>query len=221
MQRPGDRDATGARDGTDGPVAHDEAEARRTLADAVRALVPATLLTTAGADAMAAATALVRSAVDRLGRATRPGRYDGIAGLAPGIGVNDAVWETHAVYGRSQPFAPPLTVTEEPGRLEATFTFGAAYEGGPASAYGGFVAAVFDGACGRAVIGAGHLAVTRTLHVRFLRPTPLNRELRVEAIVGERRGDDVEVRSRLWAGDTLTSEADATFAIVDPRRYRR
>ena len=195
--------------------------ARRDLADAVRALVPAALLSTAGDDAMTAATALVRRAVEGLADATRASRYDGLPGLVAGIGANDAIWETHAIYGPSQPLAPPLHVTEEPGRLDATFTFGAAYEGGPGAAYGGFVAAVFDGACGRAVIGAGFLAVTRSLVVRFLRPTPLERELRVEAVVGDRDGDDVAVTARMWADDLLTSEADASFAVVDPDRYRR
>jgi acyl-coenzyme A thioesterase PaaI-like protein len=195
--------------------------ARRDLADAVRALVPAVLLTTAGDDAMTEATALVRRAVEGLAGATRASRYDGLPGLAPGIGVNDTIWETHAIYGPAQPLAPPLHVTEEPGRLDATFTFGAAYEGGPGAAYGGFVAAVFDGACGRAVIGAGHLAVTRSLTVRFLRPTPLHRELRVEAVVGDPDGDDIAVSARMWANDVLTSEAEATFAVVDPDRYRR
>lgn len=195
--------------------------ARRALAEATRALIPATLLTTAGPDAMMAATTLVRDAVARLSGSVRSSRYEGVR-LAAGIGVNDAAWETHAVYGHSQALAPPLhVIQEELGRVVGSVNFGVAYEGGPGLVYGGFVASVFDGACGRAVIAAGHLAVTRSLLVRFLRPTPLYRELRVEATVGERRGDDVEIIGRLWNGDTLTSEAEAQFAIVDSDRYRR
>lgn len=194
---------------------------RRALADAARALIPATLLTTAGPDALAAATTLVRDAVAQLSGSARASRYEGVT-LAPGIGVNDAAWETHAIYGHSQPLAPPVRVSEEtPGRVVGSVTFGASYEGGPGSVYGGFVAAVFDGACGRAVIAAGHLAVTRSLLVRFRRPTPLYRELRIEAIVGARNGDDVEIAARMWSGETLTSDAEASFTIVDRERYRR
>jgi hypothetical protein len=49
----------------------------------------------------------------------------------------------------------------------------------------------------------------------------LHRELRVEAVVGDRDGDDIAVSARMWANDVLTSEAEASFAIVDPDRYRR
>jgi acyl-coenzyme A thioesterase PaaI-like protein len=195
--------------------------ARRELADAIRALIPAALLTTADPGAMVVATELVRDAAAQLSASVRASRYEGVQ-LAPGIGVNDAAWETHAIYGRSQALAPPLYVTEEePGRVVGTVTFGAAYEGGPGQVYGGFVASIFDGACGRAVIATGRLAVTRSLLVRFLRPTPLYRELRVEAAVGARKGDDVEIMARMWSGATLTSEAEASFRIVDPERYRR
>jgi acyl-coenzyme A thioesterase PaaI-like protein len=195
--------------------------ARRDLADAVRSLLPVVTLTTAGDDVLGQAAALVKGAVALLATATRSSRYDGIAGLAPGIGINDAVWETHAIYGRSQPLAPPVRVIEEPGHLEATLTFSPAYEGGPGSVYGGFIAAVVDGVCGRAVIGAGHLAVTRSLAVRYLKPTPLETEVRVDALVGEISGRDVPVHARMQAADTVTCEADAVFTIINADHYTR
>jgi len=193
---------------------------RRLLAAQIRALASATVLTTAGDQALARALLLVRDAAEELSASTRSSRYDGVAGLAPGSAANEAIWETHAAFGRSNPLAPPVEPEEGPGHLTASVTFGGASEGGPGSVYGGFIAAVFDGMLGRAVLSAGHLAVTRSLTVRYLHPTPLHVALRVESVAGEQVGRDVTVTGRMWAERTLTCEAEAVFTCVDPDRYR-
>ncbi|MCU4186361.1 PaaI family thioesterase [Acidiferrimicrobium sp. IK] len=195
-------------------------EARRALAAAIRALTSAMLLTTAGRQDVARAAELVAQAQAALGPALRTSRYEGIAGLAPGAPSNQIVWETHAAFGRSNPMAPPVVVEESPGRLTGTVSFEGAWEGAPGLAYGGFVAAAFDGLLGRTVLSAGHLAVTRSLAVRFRRPTPLRTPMRVEAVAGERSGRDVPVTGRLWDGDVLLCEAEAVFACVEPSHYR-
>jgi acyl-coenzyme A thioesterase PaaI-like protein len=198
----------------------DDETRRRELVDAVRALASAAMLTTADDETMGAVRDLLRQATARLAAATRSGRYDARPGLSAGIGGNDAIWETHAAFGRSNPLAPPLVdVREERGHLEATVTFGPAFEGGPGTVYGGFVAAAFDGLLGRTVISSGHLAVTRSLAVRFLRPTPLNTTLRVEATAGDLSGRDISVSGQLWHGTKVTCEADAVFTTVAPAPY--
>jgi len=201
------------------PNRHPET-ARRLLAEQVRALASATVLTTAGDEALAKALALVRQATNELSSSTRSSRYDGVAGLAPGSPANDAIWETHAAFGLSNPLAPPVEPQEQAGRLTGSVTFGAAWEGGPGSVYGGFIAAAFDGMLGRAVLNAGHLGVTRSLTVRYLRPTPLGAPLRVESVARELVGRNVAVTGRMWAEDTLTCEAEAVFTCVDRDRYR-
>lgn len=194
---------------------------RRALAADIRRLAAATVLTTGGDESLEAAAALIRQALTVVSGSTRGGRYEGQAGLRPGADTNDEIWETHAAFGASNPLAPPVDVIEEDGgRLIGTVTFGPAWEGGPGAVYGGFIAAVFDGMLGRAVISAGYLGVTKSLSVRFRRPTPLLRELRIEAVAGTRDGREVPVRGTLWDGDAVTCEAEATFACVDPSRYR-
>lgn len=195
-------------------------EARRALAADIRSLAAATLLTTEGEETISAASGLVRQAMAGLSRSARQGRYEGLAGLLPGAATNEHIWETHAAFGASNPLAPPVDVVESDGHVAGTVTFGPAWEGGPGTVYGGFIAAVFDGMCGRAVISAGHLGVTKSLSVRFLRPTPLRRQLKVESTAGARIGRVVPVTGRLLDGDTVTCEAEATFACVDPDRYR-
>jgi acyl-coenzyme A thioesterase PaaI-like protein len=193
---------------------------RRLLAEQIRALAEATLLTRAGDDDLTEALALLREATGRLDGSMRSSRYEGIPGLAPGAETNAAIWETHAVFGPSNSLAPPLNIVEHPGRLEATITFGASYEGGPGLVYGGFIAAAFDGMLGRAVLRSGHLGVTRSLTVRYLRPTPLRTPLRLEASVLPAQGRNIDVTGRLWAADTLTCEAEAVFTSVDETRYQ-
>jgi acyl-coenzyme A thioesterase PaaI-like protein len=193
----------------------------RALVDQIRALSAAALLTTAGPAPRRRAVDLIREATELLSVAPRSSRYEGVPGLQPGITAdNDAVWETHAAFGSSNPLAPPVVVNETPGRVEGTLTFSPSYEGGPGTVYGGFIAAVFDGMLGRAVISSGRLGVTRSLTVRYLRPTPLSTPLRIEAFVDRVEGRNVEVTGALWAGDRMTCEAQAVFRGVGDAHYK-
>jgi acyl-CoA thioesterase FadM len=90
----------------------------------------------------------------------------------------------------------------------------------PAGTLGNDSAAAFDGMLGRAVISAGHHGVTRSLTIRYLRPTPLRAPLRIESVAAERVDRNVTVTGRIWAEDTLTCDAEAVFTCVDPDRYR-
>ena len=195
--------------------------ARRQLAERLRTLSGVAMLTLAGDDALDRARALVEQAIGELSGARRSSRYEGTAGLSPGVAAaNEAVWETHAAFGASNPMAPPVVAEDLPDGVRATLTFGPAHEGGPGSVYGGFVAATFDGVLGRAVIGSGRIGVTRSLTVRFLLPTPLSTPLRMEASVTGAEGRDVRVSGRLRAGDRVTAEAEAVFSCVEADRYR-
>jgi acyl-coenzyme A thioesterase PaaI-like protein len=193
---------------------------RRVLASLVRSLASLTMLTTVEDRQLVRATELVRLAIEELTPSARSGRYEGVPGLSPGSDTNDLIWETHAAFGASNPLAPPVEAEEHHGRVTGNVTFDRAWEGGPGLVYGGFIAAVFDGMCGRAVMSAGHVGVTRSLTVRFLRPTPLRRPLKVETVAGEPVGRNVSVTGQLWDGDTLTCEAEAVFTCVGADQYR-
>jgi acyl-coenzyme A thioesterase PaaI-like protein len=196
-------------------------EGQRAVVEQIRKISAAALLTTAGAGALERVLALLQEATGLLDVARRSSRYEGVAGLLPGItAANAAIWETHAAFGAANALAPPVVAIERPGRVEGTLTFSPAYEGGPGTVYGGFIAAVFDGVLGRAVISSGRLGVTRSLSVRFLRPTPLSTPLRIEAEVAKVTDNDVEVTGRLWATGRVTSEAAAVFRRVEGARYQ-
>ncbi len=79
----------------------------------------------------------------------------------------------------------------------ASFTFGAAHEGGPYLAHGGAVAAVCDDLLGHVLRLVSTPAVTARLEVDYLRPVALGEPLRLVARLERREG------RKLW----LTCEA--------------
>jgi len=221
MDNPADNGAETTNDMSSPQGLDGQRDARRRLAGAIRRLASAAVLTTADDEVIDRALAAIGMAADELANSARSSRYEGTAGLVPGSPANAAVWETHATFGQSNPLAPPVIVDEGSGRLDGSVTFGGAWEGGPGTVYGGFLASVFDGMLGRAALAAGHLGVTRTLTVRFVKPTPVHTALHVESQAGQVTGRDMAVWGGISLDGVTTAEAEAVFTSVDPTRYRR
>lgn len=118
--------------------------------------------------------------------------------------------------GSHNPIAPPIRmrVVGEPGghRIEGTVTFGPAYEGPPGHVHGGFVAAMFDELLGFAQMEPGFTAY---LHVDYRKPTPLDRELRLEAAIDRTDGRKRWVRGTCTLAGELLTEAEGLF--IGPR----
>jgi acyl-coenzyme A thioesterase PaaI-like protein len=60
------------------------------------------------------------------------------------------------------------------------------HEGGPGVAHGGWTAAALDEILGHLVILSGHMAVTGSLTVEFLKPVPIERALEARAWLDRR-----------------------------------
>jgi len=60
------------------------------------------------------------------------------------------------------------------------------HEGGPGVAHGGWTAAALDEILGHMVLLSGHMAVTGSLTVEFLKPVPIERELEARAWLDRR-----------------------------------
>jgi acyl-coenzyme A thioesterase PaaI-like protein len=76
-----------------------------------------------------------------------------------------------------------------PGTIRIELTCPADHDAGPGGvAHGGWVASALDETLGHTVILAGHLAVTGTLTVHFLRPAPIERPMIATARVVRRDG---------------------------------
>jgi len=186
---------------------------KRRLAAAMRLVIERLITTEAPEDEL-------RIAADRLERyaehlQTHPRQF--ITWGTPEASTAGTVggfFDLSPLMGQANPIAPPLTLWVDGDVVRGTGTFGWAYQGPPGHLHGGFVAATFDEALGLAQSMTGQPGMTGTLTVRYRRPTPLYTELRLEATVQRVEGRKIFTTARLFAGDTLTAEAEAIFISV-------
>lgn len=115
------------------------------------------------------------------------------------------------LVGLANPVAPPLTLWTDGDVVRGSVVFGTAYQGPPGHLHGGFVAALFDETLGFAQWMTGNPGMTGTLKVRYRKPTPLHTELRLEATVQRVEGRKIFTEARLYAGATLTADAEGVF----------
>jgi acyl-coenzyme A thioesterase PaaI-like protein len=190
--------------------------ARRTLADAVRALQRSTVTRAAPAHVFAQATELLRQAVELLAGS------DERAGLLANTGSGgverfvEMVQELNPVGGLCNPLAPPVEMWFADGEAHGTVTFDWQHEGPPACAHGGFIAAALDQFLGFTQALGGSSGMTGKLELRYVRPTPLHRELKLVGTLKQRSGSLTYVEGKMMAGETVTAKASGMF--VDASR---
>jgi acyl-coenzyme A thioesterase PaaI-like protein len=110
--------------------------------------------------------------------------------------------------GLAQPTEEGATAYEAPVRFDER------HQGGPGLVHGGIVSAALDEACGLLATWHRFPTVTARIFVRYRRPVPINRELRLVAEVTESRGRRIHVDSRLLDGDEPLAEARGAFLHV-------
>lgn len=193
----------------------EQVEARR-LADELRRIIARLVLVRPPADDLAAAADAAARFAERLEEL--PARSVSWEVNEAGLAPRDFV-EHSPLSGLSNPLAPPMSMRvvdddsiEAGYAIEGEVTFGAAYEGPPGHAHGGYVSAMFDELLGFAQLSGGF---TGTLKIIFRRPTPLNQKVALRAWI-----DRVEGRKRFalgtaYVGDTLLTEAEGIF--IAPR----
>ena len=188
-------------------------EARRRLADHVRAVIDATVMTdVADADADKAgmfldeAAALLRGA-SRDGDWS-PDNYD--------ISRPHDVLPWSMVIGVANPLAVPLRLTVGESGVVGKATFGWAYQGPPGRVHGAAMASAYDDLLGFASAAAGFAAMTGTLMIRYREATPLHREVTFEAAADRVEGRKVFVSARSLVDGDLTSEAEGIFIVRRP-----
>jgi len=193
---------------------------KRRLATAMRAVIERLVTTDAPEDELrTAADALERYAA-RLEQHPRRSMPVGFAESA-NAGSVLAFFDYSPLIGRSNPLAPPLTMSVDGKQVRGTAVFGAAYEGPPGHVHGGFIAAAFDEVLGFAQSMGGNPGMTGTLTIRYRKPTPLHREIRMEGEIVRVEGRKIFTVGRMFAGDVLTAEAEGLFISVDLFRMRQ
>lgn len=125
-------------------------------------------------------------------------------------------------------FGMSLHRAAEGDAVEGTAWFTPDHEGAGGVVHGGSVMGALDEACGAVPIAAAVLAVTAEMEVKFRRPVPLERELRIHAWPESRdeRGHwIIRAEILLPETDTLLCHARARFVERDPvqhyGRFRR
>lgn len=119
--------------------------------------------------------------------------------------------ELNGVGGWSNPLSPGLNMWIEGNRAYGTVNCGYAYEGPPEHIHGGHVAAIFDQFLGMAQLAGEHPGMTGTLTLRYLKPTPLNTDLDLEAEVNSLQGRKTIVHGKIINKGVVTATCEGLF----------
>lgn len=202
--------------GPERDVSPDVAAARRAAA-ATRRVIGALVTSEAPAEVLTAAAAELEGVAAVLEGHAGASRYDATDGLGPSVA--SVILERHPFLGDSHPVAPPVRLEASENPARARVTLDARHEGAPGRVHGGWISALFD----QIVAVAGSRAVaqpalTGTLTIRFLAPTPIGTELIVEATATPRGKRTVHASATLRANGAVTAEAEAVLVVPRPGR---
>ena len=190
------------------------ADAAVELADAVRRLMQATVLTTLDDEQRRAVAAEVDSLTARLSEASR----DTMPWPDPeSMRRGDRPYSP--VIGAANPIAPPMTVrTLDDGSVVGEAVMRSIHEGPPAVVHGGWVATLLDQLLGHANAAAGVGGFTAELTVRYRRPTPYDVPLTVRARTDSIDGRRVRSSGEIVANGVVTAEASGLFLMPSAER---
>ncbi|HZQ85091.1 MAG TPA: hotdog fold domain-containing protein [Acidimicrobiales bacterium] len=201
--------------GADSPSTWDWIAATHTLSGAavragaaVRELNRALVGSTAPDDVLDAVTAEVERLVERLAPHARQSRYDQAQAIS-----GSGTFANHPMIGPANPCAPPITLHRSEDGLVGDVRFGTPQEGPPGCAYGGYLAAGFDAILLMTAGAAGVGGPTRSLTVRYRKPTPLQSPLQYVGRVSEVAERSTHVKGALVGPDgTVYVEGEASVA---------
>jgi acyl-coenzyme A thioesterase PaaI-like protein len=183
--------------------------------DALRRIIERLHASPAPDDELAAAADELERLADRLDAFPGGSLYEGFA-ESPLAGRDPHAFFDHSpMLGRANPLAPPIELWVEDDTMRGRVTFGAAYEGPPGCAHGGYVAAAFDEVLGSTQSLAGRPGMTGRLTINYRSPTPLHTELLFSARVVEVSGRKTFTHGTLHAGERLCAEAEGLFVAID------
>lgn len=197
--------------------------AKRKLAQEVRQLIADLVTCSADAQTLDSMAEVIRAQSARLretpqyfGRSAYsdafPEKYTTLATLG---------YELNPLDGECNPIAAPMKVWIEGDVAYGTVNCGWAYEGPPNSIHGGFVAAIFDQFLGVGQKITGQPGVTGTISIRYIKPTPLNTDIKMVGRVKSVEGRKNILVGEMWAGDVLTATCEGLFIHIDLEAYHR
>jgi acyl-coenzyme A thioesterase PaaI-like protein len=194
--------------------------AKRRLASALRKLIGEVCPTGASEQQILQAAEWTEHCAERFAAAPRAVDDPLHAGGPPLSGMHDFL-DRGPLTGLSNPIAPGLKteVDREAGTARGFVSFGNAYEGAPGIVHGGFVAAALDELLGMVASASGRVAMTGEITIRFLKPTPINVALRIEARLDRQSRRRVFTSAEIFAGETRTAECTGLFIAVGGEKF--
>lgn len=201
-------------------TASDPVPLRRQVGDAVRDVIDTLLCSSTPAGGLERALDLLAQANAALGGPEAPA-YNAVEGYWTGTHESWGSYLDMTMFGgRINPLGMPMEPEyghDAEGRpyAEGMVTLGRAYLGGPDMVHGGYVAGILDHMFGLALHAGPMVAVTATLTIRYLAPTPVGRPLRLRAWFEPTESRRLVGRATCHDGDVLTAEAEGLFLKVD------
>jgi acyl-coenzyme A thioesterase PaaI-like protein len=205
--------------GADMPTAADIAPEAYELAERIRDLVEAAVLTDVDAATRADAAARVAEITEALRAAQRPkdrvvmlvrhdnGRFEHLTQAGSGR-LNPQAARMEFI---DLPVPPPPGSEPRPVEIRGTVTLTASHGGPPGRVHGGVVATVLDQLLGVAASVSGQAGFTAGLDLRFRRATPYDVPLELSARFEKREGRKTFVTGEIRADGVVTAEATAVF----------
>jgi Thioesterase superfamily len=199
----------------DSPSTWDWIEATHTVSGAavragaaLRALNRTMVGSAAPDEVLDAVTTELERLVERLAPHARQSRYEQAEAIS-----GSGTFANHPMIGPANPCAPPILLRQGEDGLVGDVRFGTPQEGPPGCAYGGYLAAGFDAILLMTAGAAGVGGPTRSLTVRYRKPTPLQAPLHYVGRVGEVSERSTHVHGALVGEDgTVYVEGEASVA---------
>lgn len=193
-------------------------EAIAALGHELRALVDATVRTTASPEILRRLADGVRALTGQLtGRRRSPADIPAVDEFPGGVRMYSPV------TGTGSPIAPPMRVTPADGGVMGQCRLGIAHEGPPGYGHGGVSAMLLDELMGWACAAVGKPSMTISLRMRYQGPVPLETPLQVRAHVTGTDDRKIFVEGAIATEDapsTVLVEADGVFVAPDPEVAR-
>ncbi len=179
------------------------------LASAVRRLADAAASTGLEPAEIEPVRESVERAARELARVHHDGPYSGLLPAERDYRRPDVAMPLSPVLGECSPVRPEVSMTVEGDRVTGSAILGKKWVGPAGYAHGGVTALICDQIVALAARAGGVRGVTRTLEVRYRRPTPLHETLELVGWCEQVDGDEVRARCEIRAGDELCVSGSA------------
>jgi acyl-coenzyme A thioesterase PaaI-like protein len=194
-----------AREGHDAQVRRDGMEK---LALAVRELGDAVAETGVDRTTLDEVTGALQLLTHRLRTATDDDAYSGLVMKPVDYSVPEGPMPLNPIIGDCSPVRPEVQLRFADGEIVGTATFTKRFVGPPGFAHGGISAMLADQIVAASPMAIGERTITKSLHLDYLRPLPLDEEVELWGVC-EPAGDDFRARFTITARGKVAVEGTA------------